>query len=116
VRSIFPVDKLLFKIRWTSAYRESFRLESSKMPTTGRGSCPSQAASHARPIGGIMGDVCPHPPPFRQTHQVTWQVYYGDMGLGSIGERAGVPVDVAGETPRMPGGFQIEVDKDGWRH
>jgi hypothetical protein len=27
-------------------------------------------------------------------HQVTWHVYYGDVRVGSIGERAGVPVDV----------------------
>ena len=27
-------------------------------------------------------------------HQVTWYVYYGDVRVGSIGERAGVPVDV----------------------
>lgn len=27
-------------------------------------------------------------------HQVTWRVYYGDVPVGTIGERAGVPVDV----------------------
>jgi hypothetical protein len=27
-------------------------------------------------------------------HQVTWHVYYGDVHVGTIGERAGVPVDV----------------------
>jgi hypothetical protein len=27
-------------------------------------------------------------------HQVTWHVYYGDVHVGKIGERAGVPVDV----------------------
>jgi len=27
-------------------------------------------------------------------HEVTWQVYYGDVYVGTIGERAGVPVDV----------------------
>jgi hypothetical protein len=27
-------------------------------------------------------------------HQETWHVYYGDVHVGSIGERAGVPVDV----------------------
>ena len=27
-------------------------------------------------------------------HQVTWHVCYGDVRVGTIGERAGVPVDV----------------------
>jgi hypothetical protein len=27
-------------------------------------------------------------------HQVTWHIYYGDVHVGTIGERAGVPVDV----------------------
>src|ERR1700729_559883 len=27
-------------------------------------------------------------------HQVTWHVYYADVHVGTIGERAGVPVDV----------------------
>ena len=27
-------------------------------------------------------------------HQVTWHVYYGDVCVGTIGERAGVPIDV----------------------
>lgn len=27
-------------------------------------------------------------------HHVTWHVYYGDVRVGTIGERAGVPVDV----------------------
>jgi hypothetical protein len=27
-------------------------------------------------------------------HQVTWHVYYDDVSVGLIGERAGVPVDV----------------------
>ena len=27
-------------------------------------------------------------------HQVTWHVYFGDVRIGTIGERAGVPVDV----------------------
>ncbi|MGA2057949.1 MAG: hypothetical protein ABSG88_21915 [Bradyrhizobium sp.] len=27
-------------------------------------------------------------------HQVTWHVYYGDVHVGTIGERAGVPFDV----------------------
>ena len=27
-------------------------------------------------------------------HHVTWHVYYGDVQVGTIGERAGVPVDV----------------------
>ena len=27
-------------------------------------------------------------------HQVTWHVYFGDVHVGTIGERAGVPVDV----------------------
>jgi hypothetical protein len=27
-------------------------------------------------------------------HQVTWHVYYGEVRVGTIGERAGVPVDV----------------------
>jgi hypothetical protein len=27
-------------------------------------------------------------------HQVTWHVYYDDVHVGTIGERAGVPVDV----------------------
>jgi hypothetical protein len=27
-------------------------------------------------------------------HHETWHVYYGDVRVGSIGERAGVPVDV----------------------
>jgi hypothetical protein len=27
-------------------------------------------------------------------HQVTWHIYYGDVRIGSIGERAGVPLDV----------------------
>ncbi|SHN86774.1 hypothetical protein [Bradyrhizobium erythrophlei] len=27
-------------------------------------------------------------------HQVTWHVYWGDVHVGTIGERAGVPVDV----------------------
>jgi hypothetical protein len=27
-------------------------------------------------------------------HQVTWHVYYGDVRVGSLGERAGAPVDV----------------------
>ena len=27
-------------------------------------------------------------------HQVTWHVYYGDVHVGTIGERAGAPVDV----------------------
>jgi hypothetical protein len=27
-------------------------------------------------------------------HQVTWHVYYGDIHVGTIGQRAGVPVDV----------------------
>jgi hypothetical protein len=26
-------------------------------------------------------------------HQVTWHVYYGDVPVGTIGQRAGVPVD-----------------------
>jgi hypothetical protein len=28
------------------------------------------------------------------THRETWHVYYGDLRVGTIGERAGVPVDV----------------------
>jgi hypothetical protein len=27
-------------------------------------------------------------------HQTTWHVYYDDIRVGRIGERAGVPVDV----------------------
>ena len=27
-------------------------------------------------------------------HQVTWHVYFGDAHVGTIGKRAGVPVDV----------------------
>jgi hypothetical protein len=27
-------------------------------------------------------------------HQETWHVYYGDVHVGTISERAGVPVDV----------------------
>jgi hypothetical protein len=27
-------------------------------------------------------------------HQITWHVHYGDLHVGTIGERAGVPVDV----------------------
>jgi hypothetical protein len=27
-------------------------------------------------------------------HRVTWHVYFGDIHVGTIGERAGVPVDV----------------------
>jgi hypothetical protein len=27
-------------------------------------------------------------------HQVTWHVYSGDVHVGAIGERAGVPIDV----------------------
>ena len=27
-------------------------------------------------------------------HQETWHVYFGDVQVGTIGERAGVPVDV----------------------
>jgi hypothetical protein len=27
-------------------------------------------------------------------HQITWHVYYGDVHVGTIGERAGAPVDV----------------------
>jgi hypothetical protein len=27
-------------------------------------------------------------------HRITWHVYYGDIRVGLIGERAGVPVDV----------------------
>lgn len=27
-------------------------------------------------------------------HQETWQIYYGDVQVGTIGERAGVPKDV----------------------
>jgi hypothetical protein len=27
-------------------------------------------------------------------HHVTWHVYYGDIHIGTIGERVGVPVDV----------------------
>jgi hypothetical protein len=27
-------------------------------------------------------------------HQATWHVYFGDVRVGMIGERAGVPVDV----------------------
>jgi hypothetical protein len=26
-------------------------------------------------------------------HQITWHVYYGDVHVGTIGERAGVPID-----------------------
>jgi hypothetical protein len=29
-----------------------------------------------------------------EAHQEVWHVYYGDVQVGSIGERAGIPVDV----------------------
>jgi hypothetical protein len=30
----------------------------------------------------------------RDAHQEVWHVFYGDVRVGSIGERAGVPIDV----------------------
>jgi hypothetical protein len=41
-----------------------------------------------------MGDARPHPPTLGQSAPRDWHVYYGDVRVGSIGERAGVPVDV----------------------
>jgi hypothetical protein len=41
-----------------------------------------------------MGDGQSHPPALRQPAQATWHVYYGDVRIGTIGEHAGVPVDV----------------------
>jgi hypothetical protein len=41
-----------------------------------------------------MGNACPHPPTQHNPHQVTWHVYYGDVHIGMMGQRAGVPVDV----------------------
>ncbi|MEY9132134.1 hypothetical protein ACVIWV_001990 [Bradyrhizobium diazoefficiens] len=35
-------------------------------------------------------------------------------GAGAPCPACNAPVD--GEAPRMPGGFHVEVDKDGWRH
>ena len=29
----------------------------------------------------------------RSRHQKTWQIYYGDVRVGTIGERAGVPIE-----------------------
>jgi hypothetical protein len=46
-----------------------------------------------RPIGGIMDDARPHPPPLRQPAP-SHLVYCEDVHVGTIGERAGVPVDV----------------------
>lgn len=35
-------------------------------------------------------------------------------GAGAPCPACNTPMD--GEAPRMPGGFRVEVDKDGWRH
>jgi hypothetical protein len=35
-----------------------------------------------------------HPPPRSEVHQECWRVFYGDVCVGTIGLRAGVPTDV----------------------
>jgi hypothetical protein len=41
-----------------------------------------------------MEDANPHPPPRRRQPPRKLAIYYGDVRIGTIGERAGVPVDV----------------------
>jgi hypothetical protein len=42
----------------------------------------------------IMGDARPHPPPRSRTRHERWRVFYGNVQVGTIGERVGVPKDV----------------------
>jgi hypothetical protein len=36
----------------------------------------------------------PHPPPSKDTHQECWHIFYSDVHVRIITERAGVPHDV----------------------
>ena len=47
---------------------------------------------HVSRLGGIMPTLSRRRSD--NPHQITWHVHYGDLHVGTIGERAGVPVDV----------------------
>ena len=53
-------------------------------------------------------------------HQVTWHVYHGDVRVGTIGKRAGVPVNVHqcfGTSAEYKAGNELAIARGLlWRH
>jgi hypothetical protein len=49
----------------------------------------------------------------KDAHQEVWHVYYGDVRVGSIGIRAGVPIDV--DQWGWSVGFYPGVEPDGYQ-
>jgi hypothetical protein len=58
-----------------------------------RGEGPTSSGFLPASVGAMIGNARSHPPRYPERPDC-WHVYYGDVHVGTIASRAGVPVDV----------------------